>query len=139
MCHAHPSRREVYWLLAEPYTKIDPQIKQFIGWVDCRHCLSQFGADDLEALVDEKTSVHRKCMLVNTLQDAREKGVGGLKDGVKFFDSAGAWGRDLDWRALFDIYYVYGEDYEPVVRLEGYLQNEGQREVLRQLRVAGPS
>jgi hypothetical protein len=60
-----------------------------------------------EALREKKTPIHRKCMLINTLEEARK--AEDLRAQIAFATRPDAAGKATVSRALFTIYYVYQE------------------------------
>lgn len=94
-----------FFLLVEKSNDND-SIKDVFGWISSNHIATYFG-NDLKAKKNPETNIHRKCMLVNTLEKARQ--VKDLQEMTGFFDRPDETGTKRTQRALFEIYYIFGE------------------------------
>ncbi len=95
--------------VASEATFPDLPVRTCHGWIRRRHCLVFSGdaRSGPEGLVDPRTSIHHKALLVNRLE--RSDGVTTLLTKVPFVDRPDGEGKPLGARALFTIYYVFAE------------------------------
>jgi len=94
-----------FYLLVEKSNDND-SVKDVFGWISKKYISLYFGID-LRAKKNPESNIHRKCMLINTLEKARE--VKDLQEMTGFFDRPDQDGVKRTQRALFEIYYIFDE------------------------------
>ncbi len=104
-------RPRKWYLLADTVPNTNPaQVRDggHLGWLPEEQAAPFANKEGLpQALREKTTPIHRKCMLINQLEEARK--VEDLRAQVAFTSRPDAGGKVLRSRALFTIYYVYQE------------------------------
>jgi hypothetical protein len=109
--HPAPDRGQgtEFWFLVEAFddnNNDSPKIKDYVGWVRRGDCLGFVGGS-VEGLKDPDEHLHRKAMLRNVLNSARDSQA--LRAPLPFLDRPDTGGRERLHRSLFQIYYIYME------------------------------
>jgi hypothetical protein len=99
-----------FWLLVRPAdpTAGDWTVREHVGWLRKEHALPPVPAGALpQPLKEQPSGIHRKCMLVNRLEEVRRPAAMGNL--IAFHDRPDEARKVRVRRALFQIYYLFDE------------------------------